>query len=400
MIELRPHDLAHGGEAVARADGKTWFVADAMPGDVLLAEVQQDKGSWGRARLIELLEPAGSRVDPPCPHFSSCGGCQWQFMPGDEQRAAKQRTVMQQLAHLGGIETEVAPTEAVGPDYAYRNRMDFRVADGRPALYRRRSRELEPLTRCDLVVPPLAALFGRLGDLAGLTSLTLRAGVATGDLLAVVTGRLPASASEWGVPVARVRRGLPTVEVDQAHLTESVAGFRFLITANAFFQNNTAGAERLVELVAAALAPQPDDVLLDAYAGGGLFSVTIGRRVSRIIAVETSPLGLADLATNLEAADGPAADILPHPVEEVGDEIGQVDLAVCDPPRQGLGAAAADSLVAGEPRTIAYVSCDPASFARDARLLAGLGYRLEHVTPVDLFPQTHHIELVGRFTIT
>ncbi|MDH3307796.1 MAG: hypothetical protein OEO77_09800, partial [Acidimicrobiia bacterium] len=283
MIELTPHGLANGGEAVAKVDGKTWFIAGAMPGDVVLASIEQDRGSWGRAKLVEIVQPAPDRVAAPCRHFASCGGCQWQFIDAETQRVAKGATVQSQLVHLGRFDDDVVvrPTLAAGDPYGYRNRMDFRLSGGRPALFKARSKELEPLDECLLLVPALAELFGRLGDLDGLNFLTIRAGANTGDLLAVIGGRLPAHAGSWDVPIGRVRRGVPSVESGRDHLFEEVNGLRFRITANAFFQNNTVGAGLLVDLVHEALEPARDDVLLDAYAGGGLFSVALGPQVSR-----------------------------------------------------------------------------------------------------------------------
>ena len=402
LVSLAPHDLAHGGEAVAKLDGKTVFVAGVMPGEVASARIVVDKGSWARAEVVEITRPSDDRVEVPCAHFSKCGGCQWQYAPIAKQVEWKRSIVASQLLHLGRLEgIEVRPVENPGPEYGYRNRMDFQIADGRPALYRGKSKVTEPIDSCHLLVEPLAELFGRLGDVDGLNSLTIRAGVNTGQVLAIVTGRLPESAAQWGVPIARVRRGEPTIEQGQMHLYEEVAGHRYRITANGFFQNNTWGAEALIRLVTEALDPQPDDILLDAYAGGGLFSVALGQQVSQIFAVETSPLGLRDLAHNLEESDSPAVDVFPIPFEESADEF-DIDwtIAVCDPPRTGLGLAGVEALVSGHPRRIAYVSCDPASFARDARTLVDSGYELAWVAPVDMFPQTYHVELVARFDLS
>lgn len=398
LITVSPHDLAHGGEAVAKVDGKAIFVAGVMPGEQATVRITKDKGAWARAELVEITEPSPDRIGPPCAHFGVCGGCQWQYAPPATQVAWKQSVVESQLQHLAGLtEIDVRPVETPGPPFGYRNRMDFQIADGRPALYRGSTRVEVPIDECLLLVPSLADLYRRLGDVDGLNSLTIRAGVNTGQLLAIVTGRVPDSAKDWGVPIARVRRGKPSVEHGQMHLYEEVAGNRYRITANGFFQNNTWGAEALIRLVAEALDPQKDDVLLDAYAGGGLFSVALGKSVSQLIAVETSPLGLRDLEYNLEAADGPAADIVAVPFEESVGEYDDWTIAVCDPPRTGLGPAGVDALIDARPRRVAYVSCDPASFARDARMIVGQGYSLEWVAPIDMFPQTYHVEMVARF---
>lgn len=390
--------MAHGGEAVARADGKTVFVSGAMPGDTVSVEIERDKGSWARAKLLDVIEPSVDRVEPECPHFFECGGCQWQYASYERQLEWKRQTVVGQLAHLGKLETDVRPMLGSTTPYGYRNRMDFHVFDGKPALYRRKSKQLVPLDRCEVVIDPLRELIGRLGPLTDVKEITMRASTRTGQALVTLRGAIPKQADTWGVNVARVRRGQPIGEIGSAHMYEEVAGRRFRITANAFFQNNTEGADHLVALVREALVPTRDDVLLDGYAGGGLFSVSLADDVGEVISVEISPLALHDLERNLEDAAA-AASIVPMPFEESIDELDGWTLAVVDPPRAGLGRPGVEAVTADRPRAIAYVSCDPASFARDARMLVDTGYELEWVAPVDMFPQTFHIELVAKFVL-
>lgn len=180
-------------------------------------------------------------------------------------------------------------------------------------------------------------------------------------------------------------------------VVETVAGVEFRISADAFFQNNTPGAEALILLVAEALAPQQSETMLDGYSGGGLFGLTVGRSAGRVVAVESDPLALGDLRHNAAGFGGE------HRVVADRFEVAQIgwrwDVAVVDPPRDGLGAAGVEAVTRGRPRAIAYVSCDPASLARDCRHLAVAGYRLDWATPVDMFPQTFHIETVAAFTV-
>jgi 23S rRNA (uracil1939-C5)-methyltransferase len=400
MIELHPDAMAHGGEAIARVDGKAHFVAGAMPGETVRGRVAVDRGSWARVSLVDVVDPSPRRVDPPCPHFADCGGCQWQFADHAAQMEWKRSIVAGQLTHLGGIDDPpVAPTVAAGGPYHYRNRMDFRVSGGRPALLRSASREPVPLDVCLLLVPPLEEVFHRLGDLEGMTRITLRASVATGDVLAIIGGRPPAGTAEWrttGV-VHAGRRGRRVLS-GRDHIVETVGGTGFRITANAFFQNNSTGAEELVRLATDAAGVGPDETLLDAYAGGGLFAVTVGSHAGRVIAVEDDPVSLSDLEHNLRHRAGAEWRVVPGRVEAALAGLGERwDVAVVDPPRTGLGEVGVEAITGGHPRAVVYVSCDPASLARDARLLDGRGYRLERATPVDMFPQTFHVETVARF---
>lgn len=282
-----------------------------------------------------------------------------------------------------------------GPDFGYRNRMDFSVLQGRPALKEWRSRELVALDECLLLAAPLTDVFTRLGDLERARSLTLRLGESSGEVLAILTGPVPRSADTWGVPV--VRPDGRQVHGRRAHVTETVANARFRVTGNAFFQNNSHGAGALVALVDEMLGLDRSDRLLDGYSGVGLFACTAGQAAGSVICVESDERALGDLQANLEDNAVPAPDIVVAPFEEVADE--SWTAAVVDPPRTGLRRQGVDSVTGPLPRAIVYVSCDPASLARDTRYLAEKGYGLRRVVPVDLFPQTYHLESVALFEI-
>ena len=185
----------------------------------------------------------------------------------------------------------------------------------------------------------------------------------------------------------RIRR---VIGADFIH--EVVADVRFRITGPAFFQVNTPGADQLVRLVGEALEPTLDDVLLDAYSGGGLFTATVGTTAGRVVAVETGEEAVADLQHNLRVNDCFNAELIDGRVEDVlADPVDDWSIAICDPPRTGLGRDGVMGIVQPRPRAIAYVSCDPASFARDVRYFDDVGYDLVQATPVDLFPQTFHV---------
>lgn len=400
MLQVTPHDVAHGGEAVARHEGKTYFVAGAMPGELVSGEVVRDKGNWARLELRSIDTPSPDRTQPPCGHFGECGGCHWQYAAYERQLEWKRRIVAGQLAHLGGVaDADVRPTVAPGPAYHYRNRMDFRVSDGRPALFRPKSNRLVPLDECLLLVPELRDVFARLGPLDGVRRLTLRAGVRTGERLAVISGKVPEQAKEWETALAVTTREGVKPYAGKPSIREEVGGATLRISGLAFFQNNTDGAEALVRLATEAAELTADDVLLDGYAGGGLFSATLGPRAARVIAVEVEPGAVRDLRTNLRAAEVEAS-VIRAPFEQSPARIEEPwNVALVDPPRTGLGAEGVDVVTAADPRRIVYVSCDAASLARDARLLAGAGYRLDWATPVDMFPQTYHVETVARFSL-
>jgi 23S rRNA (uracil1939-C5)-methyltransferase len=398
MLELHPHDIAHGGEAVARKDGKAHFVAGAMPGEVVTGTIIEDKGSWARVALVEVLEPVEGRRTPPCKHAAACGGCQWQFAQEQIQREWKRATVIGQLQHLGRItEPLVNPTVAPPASLGYRNRMDFQVADGRPAMYRAKSKDLVSLDECLLLAPPIKTVFDRFGDLTGATRIVLRCGVNTGDVVAIVEGDIPESAKDWGASIVQKKGNQLETIIGTGTLTEIIDGTTFQIPIDGFFQNNTEGAEILVSLVKDALDIEPGDTLLDGYCGVGLFGATVGKAAARVVGLDSTSSAVNYARRNLQMAGVDAKVVDGSFTRDIEALEEYWDVAVVDPPRKGLGQRGIEAVTSAMPRTIAYVSCDPASFARDARMLEEFGYEFVEATPVDLFPQTYHVEIVGKF---
>lgn len=383
-IRLTVTAMANGGDGIARNDGKAVFIPGAIPGDVVDVVITQSKKRFDRAQLSDLVEASPHRTEPPCQYFGNCGGCAWQHASYAAQLEWKTETIAGQLRHLAGIEdVDVRPIIAPGEPYNYRNRIDLHVEGKRPAMVRGRSNELVPIDVCLLAEHDLVDLFHRLGDLRGVDRLTLRTGSNTGETVVVLDGELPASCSEWLVPFGG----------DDVVFHEEVAGEIFQITGSAFFQNNTAGAEALVGLVRQAASISAGDRVIDAYAGGGLFTKTVAEAGEDVVAVEVDELALEDLLVNSDATVI-EADV----IDALNELPPDWDVVIVDPPRSGLGSEVTTALGEIRPDTIASVSCDVGSFARDAAHLIEIGYTLEWVQPVDLFPQTPHIETVSRFS--
>lgn len=398
MLELHPTTMAHGGEAVARKDGKAHFIAGAMPGEVVEAAVTDDHGSWARARLVTVLEASPQRREPPCPHARLCGGCQWQHTDRHTQLEWKRDIVASQLAHLGRIEDPpVGETLDPGPALGYRNRMDFHVVDGRAGLMRHRSNDVVPLDTCPLLEPLLQPVFENLGDLTGVNRITLRCGIRTGDVLVIIDGDVPAQAETWGVPVLH-RQGKRTVPViGEPKLVEVVDGTSFSIPFTGFFQNNTHGADTLVEVVRAAADLDGTETLLDGYCGVGLFGATVGKGAELVLGIDSIPDAVERARGNLDRAGVNSFLVTGSVTKDIERLDAYWDVAIVDPPRKGLGERGVDAVTSALPRRIVYVACDPASLARDALVLQGSGYDLIEATPIDLFPQTYHVEVVATF---
>lgn len=411
-IEIALEAIAHGGEAIGRHGGKVIFVPYAIPGEQARVEVVEAKERWARGRLIEVLRSSPDRVEPPCPYFGpdGCGGCQWQHIAYARQAELKREIVADQLRRLGHLAAPpVADIIALADDdglldFGYRNHVQFAVsADGRPGFRRAASHEVIPIDRCLLLTERLAELHAAL-DLAWpeLTGVTLRAGQAGQALLLLEARSDDLPELELDLPAAcavRTPRGLHAL-VGEPWIEERVAGRAYRISAESFFQVNTTGAAALVEIVRAYADLQPTDILLDVYCGVGLFALALADAAAEVIGIESSPAACDDFAHN--AADLPHVSLHEGAAEEVLPALRaqgqQADVVVMDPPRAGAGEAVIRELAACRPRRIVYVSCDPATLARDSVHLAAAGYRLREAQPVDLFPQTYHVETVALWS--
>ena len=395
--------MAHGGDALGRHEGKVIFAPYAIPGEAALVEIVEDKGRYARARLVEILSPSPHRVDPPCPHFGpgKCGGCQWQHIAYPAQLELKAMVVRDQLVRLGRLpDVPVKPTIPSPSPWRYRNHVQFSVGnDGRLGFVATDGRRVESIEVCYLLHPLLDELFAALDlELPGLARLSLRAGVNSGDLMMIFETHddLP-PALESDLPISCVlllSDGAHVNLIGDNHITEEAAGRRFRVSAPSFFQVNTAAAEELIRVVGEYLAPSGDETLLDAYCGVGTFALSLADKVSHVIGIEEAASAVAD--ARLNASELANVEFIEGSVEATLPRLDRpIDLAVLDPPRQGCRPEALKVLIELTPRRIVYVSCDPATLARDARRLAEGGYKLVEVQPVDMFPQTYHIESVA-----
>lgn len=431
MPEVLIERLAHGGDGVGKLpDGRTVFVSASCPGDRVAVEVIADKKTYAKARITELLEPSPDRVAPPCPYFGVCGGCVWQHVSRDAQARAKRQAVIDSLSHIGKIDNA---EELVGPlvpstrVYGYRNKIEL-VAEhsdkkGLRLGLHGTGGAIVPIDSCMLLPKAYAkapkALSGALRYISGdrdlgIFRVGLRVAAHTRDAeIAVWTppGAFPRTSaaktladSLASTSIVRVlskgeaaERRVDGVEVlsGKGHWRERLRGATMAISAPSFFQVNTAGAEELIRLVLESVGPDAAHVV-DAYAGAGTFTLPLADTVEMVTAIEASGAALRDLRRNLEA-NGLYADVIGGDAARELMHIERPDAVIIDPPRAGLSTAAADALKASAAPRIIYVSCDPATLARDAALLRESGYALELATPVDLFPQTYHVETVAVF---
>jgi len=421
-IKIKLTSMTQGGEAMGRdANGRVVFVPYAIAGEEVVVEIVEAKKNYARARLIEIVTPSPSRIVPRCPHFGQpdqsasvsetptpprpkgCGGCQWQHIAYDAQLKFKTDIVREQFARIGKMaDAPVRDMIGMTDPWRYRNNVQFQLDDeGHLCFQAFESHNLVRINECHIMHPLLDEMFRSLelegSDFAGVT---LRAGISTQQKLLILEGRddePPEIKVDEPVSIAYQTPEGDTISlVGKDALHEQLRGRTFRVSPQSFFQVNIAMAEKLIDLVEQYLAPRTTDVLLDAFGGVGTFGLSLASRVARVIEIEENPFAGDDAKAN--AVDLQNVEFHRGTVEDVLPKLkSKIDIMVTDPPRAGIAPQAIDAMIAQAPRAIAYVSCDPATLARDARKLVDGGYRLIEVQPVDMFPQTYHIESVSWF---
>ena len=404
VLELELSGMAHGGEALGRHQGRVVFVAYCIPGERVRVEVVEDHKRWMRAQLLEVLEPSPHRTEPPCPHFGTCGGCQWQHIDYETQVALKGDILRDQLHRLGHfVDPPVAEVIPSPTPWAYRNQLRFSVAPtGELGFLDVSGTRVVPIEVCLLPHPLVWDIMEmmEIDEEMFLRRLSLRAGIRTGEQMIILeTEDDTPSEIEVGVPIScvlLVEDRTPVNLIGRNWLTEELAERRFRISAGSFFQVNTRQAEELLRAVGQFLDPQGNKTLLDLYCGVGTFALSLANRVDRVIGVESHSPAVADARAN--AHPNEPVEFIEGRVEEILAQLDPpLDAVIMDPPRAGCSSEVLQELIRLSAPKLIYVSCDPAALARDARRLVEAGYRLETVQPVDMFPQTYHIESVSLF---
>lgn len=423
IITVELTDMAHGGSALGRHEGKVIFVDGGLPGETVRASIVDNHKRYAQARVAEVVKPAAERIaEPRCPHFGDpderfsrrglanagrfCGGCQWQHADYAAQLRYKQSILVDQLQRIGRIDDPlVRPPLGMETPWHYRNNAQFSLSSaGTLGFVGIDGQTVVDVDVCYIVHPLLWDLVEELElDFPALERVTLRAGIHTGDQMVILeTAEDEPPAIEIDIKsscVLQLTDGPAVSLAGDTFIEEELLGHRFRISAGSFLQVNTDMAARLVEVVHDYLAPRGYEVLLDLYCGVGTFGICLSDSVAEVIGVEENPVAVDDAVINAQAVEG-SVWFYEGPVEAALPGVEEdVDLVVLDPPRTGVEQAALETLAGLRPSRIAYVSCDPATLARDVRRLREYGYDLVEVQPVDLFPQTYHVEAVALLTM-
>ncbi len=457
LVEISITDLTDNGDGVGRYDQKVVFVPDTVPGDRLIARLTTVKPKYAYGKLHQLLEKSDQRLEPYCIVADKCGGCQWQHISYEYQLQVKQNQVIQALERIGGLELlEVKPTLPSPSPFGYRNKVTYPLgisATGqvKAGYYQKGSHKLINLNQCPIQDQRLNLLLKEIKQditrrrwkiydenkhIGVLRHLSLRIGEKTGEILLtlVVNGSeenlekllpgITVEAKKWLEDYSRLVGvclnynckttntifGQQTVCIaGKSYVREKFNGLEFQLTPNTFFQVNTKAAEKLIEVVFEELVLSGSEIIVDAYCGVGTFtlplakylqdvghndSLEIGKRKSMVIGLEVQQVAIERARFNAEINNLTNVHFYVGKVESLLPQLEvKPDVVLLDPPRKGCDRSVLETLLEILPERIVYISCKPATLARDLKFLCSTGkYYLSKVQPADFFPQTAHVE--------
>lgn len=377
-MEVRIERILPGGMGLAHAEGKTIFVSLAAPGDYVRVKIEREQGNVLFASVVEILTPSPVRVEPPCPYFGRCGGCDFQQMTYEAQLAAKAeiiRDCLQRIAKLDEVpEFMVQPSPH---NWRYRVRATWQIDREQQQIgyYERGSRRVCDVAECAVLMPELQETLERVR-------------ATEWNEFPPELKHLDVVAGEDGVSLAP-----PFAEFETNELSMRVGNEIYRYNAEAFFQINPA---LLPELIEFALNDARGETALDLYCGVGLFTLPLARRFEKVTGVEANPVATRFARRNLDQAGLTNARVITANVAAGIMKAHAVDFVLLDPPRAGAESVVIKGILGLHPKRISYVSCDPATLARDLKKLIAGGYAIESLAGFDLFPQTHHVETVVR----
>ena len=381
-MRIKIEKLVYGGAGMARTDEGVVFVGRTIPGELVEAEIVDRKKDYAHTRLIEVLEPSEDRREPSCPNFETVGCCGWDHIAYEKQLVLKEEIVGESLARLGKIEWSEPMGRIHGPEREYRLRASFHVSDRQLGFMKEGTNDVVAIDRCAALMPELNSFISEASEALSQPGLD-----GTDTVRAVAS-------PENGEVAATFLRGRERARWTERNPTTTVGGLEFRLNPDSFFQPNRFLLEQIVSAVIdAAGSPR---ITLDLFCGSGFVSLPLAKLSSRLVGVDRRSIRTAEWnARRNRIAD--AEFIKASAWSFLANSDIRPDLVVLDPPRTGAGRSVARRVATLNPVRIIYLSCNPTTFAPEARLLLEAGYGLSSITFIDQFPNSHHIEILGLF---
>jgi 23S rRNA (uracil1939-C5)-methyltransferase len=439
-ISLEIHGLGSGGEGVGYFNGYVVFVDGALPGETVEAKMTQCQKRHGWAELISITKRSPDRVDPPCKLFGQCGGCQLMHLSYPKQLEIKRQRVIDALRRIGKLENvPVEPCVPSPSSLGYRNKIQLPVRPGTEGmsigLYARSSHELIEVDHCHIHCPLGEEIYREVRavlkrseiephdpsqNTGELRHVLIKSAIHTGQVLVILVTDKPVSPALKQVASAimalnpaikgvihNLHRGKENVILGQDYTTlegassiqEKLLGLTFKVSPASFFQVNSPQAEQLYTKALELAALTGEETVLDAYCGVGTLSLLFAQKAKKVIGVECVPEAIEDAKENALVNQITNTEFVCDNAEHFIQKLKGIDLVLLNPPRKGCEPSFLEGVGRLRPKTVVYISCDPATLARDLAHIVSLGFRLESITPYDMFPQTAHVETVARLRL-
>jgi len=441
IIDLLVQRLGSAGEGVGYIEGFTVFVEGALPGEKVKVQITEAKRTYAKGKLLSVIAPSPDRVVPPCPVFGRCGGCQIMHLSYEKQLEIKQQRVLDALTRIGHLKSvNVEPCLPSPHPFGYRNKIQLPVS-GKPGeihigLYARKSHDVIDIERCFIHCRLGEVVFQHMKQLLQASSIApycqethqgelrhvlIRTAVQQNKVLVIFVTNGPASTELIQIGKALMQQ-CPEVKgvignsnqrqdnvilgnkyvtlAGEPSIKETLSGLTFKVSPASFFQVNTFQAENLYQIAIAFADLKKDQKALDAYCGVGTLTLQIAQHVKEVKGIECIPQAIEDANENAKQNGIHNANFICSTVEAAITTIKDIDVVFLNPPRKGCEESVLKAIGEIRPKTLIYISCDPATLARDISRLQPYGYHLEKAQPLDMFPQTSHVETIAKLSLT
>ena len=410
-MECIVNGISHAGEGVARIEGKATFIPYTIPGETVAVTITEEKKNYQRARLDQIIISSPDRTEPPCRHYFTCGGCSYQHVKYERQLALKRQVVEETLKRIGRIDIKVNPVIGMENPWHYRNKVEWHTGQeaGEPLLgyYINNTHKLIDIEDCLLISEEMKDasryIKNRLQQLRVPVACKVTVRQSTLGQLMIIFSGTGTSEIDFAqladcfkeASLYSIDQGIVCLHHGETRLNEKLGEITFEISPQAFFQVNHSQTEKMLDIIKDYAQLRRSDTVLDAYCGTGSIALSLAQDAKRIVGVEEFKAAIKDAKrnaflnniTNNQFIKGTCEDIIPILEDDF-------NVIILDPPRNGCKKELIQAVINKSPRSIIYVSCNPSTLARDLAVLKDSIYQVKEVQPIDMFPQTHHVETV------
>jgi len=408
--------ISHSGEGVARIDGKATFIPFAIPGETVDVKIIEEKKTFQRARLEEVVTSSPDRIDAPCPYYYKCGGCSYQHVNYNRQLELKRQVVKDSLKRIGGIDIEVNPVLGMEFPWRYRNKVEWHtgIKNGKATMgyYINDSRVLIGIDSCLLISQEMEDLSKYIKDhlkelrIPEGCEIIMRQSAANQEIMVIFNGKGSSDIDfarmlnhQEVASIHSIDQGKTRLHYGEPALEEKIFSTDFDISPLAFFQVNHYQTEKLIGVVKEFAQLRETDNVLDAYCGTGSIALSIADYVQKVVGIESGKPAIKDAKRNAFKNNIKNCRFIKGACEEVIPELEEkFNVVILDPPRAGCKPEVIKAITLMAPERVVYVSCNPATVARDLAMFVKDGYNVAEVQPIDMFAQSHHVESVILMT--